>query len=162
MGSVVLLGSTALGFATMRGGMEAQAAENTGQQPGAALVKAGHEQARGEGLTGVANVQGTFSYDQNAVTPSATIANVFMKAVSSLCTSMPNYGVAMLGQSITVRGYGTSFEATVPELQESEGAVANLMACSCSSNLAGGGAVANAKVSGVSFESLARMAGALD
>ena len=53
-----------------------------------------------------------------------------------------------------------AFEATVDEMAEGKGAKTLVMACACASNVPGGGAIANAEVSGVSLEAIAQMAGA--
>ena len=44
------------------------------------------------------------------------------------------------------------------ELAGEEGAASYVMACSCATNVAGGGAIANAEVEGVSLETLVQMA----
>ena len=51
-------------------------------------------------------------------------------------------------------------EATVAEMAEEEGADSYVLGCSCASNAPGGGAIANAEVSGVSLASLMAMAAA--
>ena len=48
--------------------------------------------------------------------------------------------------------------ATVDELAGEEEATSYVMACSCATNVAGGGAIANAEVEGVSLETLVQMA----
>lgn len=162
MGSVVLLGSTALGFAAAQGSAETQAAEGAGASAVAA-AQADQSDAQASGTVDVAQVRGEFSFTQDAVTPSASIATTFVRAVSSMCASMPEYLVAQIDPAIAVqRSDGSHFQATVSEMEGEEGAEAFLMACSCASNVAGGGAVANAEVSGVSFETVARLAGELD
>lgn len=109
----------------------------------------------------VAKVEGAFSYNQDAVTSSADIAKVFCKAAAAVCASMPEYGVAQVADAIEVGGdVANGFAATVGEMALDEDVASFLMACSCASNIAGGGAVANADVSGVSLESIAAMAGA--
>lgn len=110
------------------------------------------------GFTAVSNVEGTFSYSQDAVSPNSEITGVFGKAVASLCASMPNYTIDRIDKAIEVNGPAKSFSATVDQMAESEGATQHIMACSCASNLPGGGAVINAEVEGVSLESVARMA----
>lgn len=161
MGSVVLLGSTALGISVAQTGM-VQTAE-AADQPGVAASQRGSASAAAEGVTSVANVQGSFAFDQEALTATSAIASTFVKAASSLCASMPDYDVSQLDQRIAVRGSDGSYaEATLSDMEKAEGAKAHVMACSCASNVAGGGAVANAEVSGVDFETVAHLAGELD
>ena len=110
-----------------------------------------------QGIQSVENVEGTFSYSQDIATSNSDIANVFNKAASSHCASLPEYVVTSVKSIIQVTG-GTSFEASVSDMQADEAAESVLIACACASNLAGGGAVANAKVSGVTLASIAAMA----
>lgn len=103
-------------------------------------------------------VEGTFSFTQNAVTSNETISNVFSKAAATLCASLPTYSadsakVALLSVSTP----DASFEATVADAAASEGSTSYMMACSCATNVAGGGAIANAEVEGVSLETLMKM-----
>ena len=99
-------------------------------------------------------VEGTFSYTQDAVSSNAEISGVFCKAAATLCASLPTYGC----EAVTVAGPNASFTATVDELADEEEATSYVMACSCATNVAGGGAIANAEVEGVSLETLAQMA----
>ena len=99
-------------------------------------------------------VEGTFSYTQDAVSSNAEISGVFCKAAATLCASLPTYGC----ESVTVAGPNASFTATVDELADEEEATSYVMACSCATNVAGGGAIANAEVEGVSLETLVQMA----
>lgn len=126
-------------------------------QEGAAF---GAENAQ-RSLVRVANAQGAFSFDQGALTSNEAIRNVFCKAAAAVCASLPDYGAASAAQPVHVGGdVASSFEATVGDMAGSEGSQARIMACSCASNLAGGGAVANAEVSGVPLAVIAAMAGA--
>lgn len=73
---------------------------------------------------------------------------------------MPQYGIDSVN-AITVTGPdGVSFAGTVNEMAADEDATAYTIACACASNVAGGGAIINANVAGVSLASLAAMAGA--
>ena len=104
-------------------------------------------------------VEGTFSYTQDAVSSNAEIGGVFCKAAATLCASLPTYGCeAVKAAAVTVAGPNASFTATVDELAGEEGAASYVMACSCATNVAGGGAIANAEVEGVSLETLVQMA----
>ena len=96
-------------------------------------------------------VEGTFSYTQDAVSSNAEISGVFRKAAATLCASLPTYGCeAVKAAAVTVAGPNASFTATVDELAGEEEATSYVMACSCATNVAGGGAIANAEVEGVS------------
>lgn len=104
-------------------------------------------------------VEGTFSYTQDAVSSNAEIGGVFCKAAATLCASLPTYGCeAVKAAAVTVAGPNASFTATVDELAGEEEATSYVMACSCATNVAGGGAIANAAVEGVSLETLVQMA----
>lgn len=106
-------------------------------------------------------VEGTFSFDQGAVTSTGSIAGVFAKAAAALCTAMPAYEAAAAAQAIEVsRDGAAAFEATVDTMAESEGAESYTMACACSTNAPGGGAIANAEVEGVSLATILKMAAA--
>ena len=89
----------------------------------------------------------------------AEISGVFCKAAATLCASLPTYGCeAVKAAAVTVAGPNASFTATVDELAGEEEATSYVMACSCATNVAGGGAIANAEVEGVSLETLVQMA----
>ena len=104
-------------------------------------------------------VEGTFSYTQDAVSSNAEIGGVFCKAAATLCASLPTYGCeAVKAAAVTVAGPNASFTATVDELAGEEEATSYVMACSCATNVAGGGAIANAEVEGVSLEPLVQRA----
>lgn len=107
------------------------------------------------GIIHEANVQGTFGYDQSVRTSSTDLSHMFMKAAATLCTNMPAYFESISTQPITVSGTAGSFNATVADLAGDEDAEAYDMACSCASNVPGGGAIANAEVRGVSLASIA-------
>lgn len=104
-------------------------------------------------------MEGTFSYTQDALSSNAEISGVFCKAAATLCASLPTYGCeAVKAAAVTVAGPNASFTATVDELAGEEEATSYVMACSCATNVAGGGAIANAEVEGVSLETLVQMA----
>ncbi len=107
----------------------------------------------------VRTVEGTFSYSQDAVTSNAEIGSVFSKAAATLCASLPTYSCeAMKAATITVAGPAASFEATVDDMAGDDEATSYVMACSCATNVAGGGAIANAEVEGVSLATIVQMA----
>ncbi|WP_080798340.1 molybdopterin-binding protein [Arabiibacter massiliensis] len=110
-------------------------------------------------LTNVSRVVGNFSFDQGVLSSNEEISNVFCKAAATLCSSLPGYGIERMQSSIDVSGdVGNAFSATVDEMKGEKGAASHVMACACASNVAGGGAIANAEVEGVSLESIAEMA----
>lgn len=102
-------------------------------------------------------VEGSFAYTQDTVTDSASIAGAFRTATNAVCSSLPNYGAIFAAIAVS-NGSGDSFEANVEELSEECGE-SHIMGCSCASNVAGGGAIINAEVTGVPVASLASMAG---
>ncbi|MCI8425294.1 MAG: hypothetical protein HFJ72_06510 [Adlercreutzia sp.] len=103
-------------------------------------------------------VEGSFSFTQNAVTENATITSVFSKAAAALCQAMPDYAVQQLAASPAIQvengQSGHTYAGTVADMSSEEGSQSFVMACSCASNVAGGGAMANADVSGVSLASI--------
>ncbi|MEC4271650.1 hypothetical protein VJ923_00570 [Adlercreutzia sp. R25] len=104
-------------------------------------------------------VEGTFGYSQDAVTSNAEIGSVFSKAAATLCASLPTYSCETVkAAAITVSGPTASFEATVGDMAEDDEATSYVMACSCATNVAGGGAIANAEVEGVSLATIVQMA----
>ena len=151
--SLILLGSAALAAAPAVMDITADAS------PAAATQQA--TEASAAEATGVQRVEGQFSYDQGVVTSNETIASVFAKAAATLCqTTADGYGV-YTAQAIKVSVAGLpTMEATVAEMAEEEGADSYVLGCSCASNAPGGGAIANAEVSGVSLASLMTMAAA--
>ena len=115
--------------------------------------------AASEGRVSVVHVNGVFGYDQNALSSTSHFANVFNKAAAVLCTSLPDYGAARESTAVAVGGdVDAAFEATVDEMVSDDGARSLVLACACASNVAGGGAIANAEVEGVSLASIAEMA----
>lgn len=108
----------------------------------------------------VMDVVGCFAYDQLATTPAIDISSVFAKAAAALCASAPEYGLTCACGALQVTAPGASLEATVPDLATEDEASSYTLKCACASNVAGGGAVANADVSGVSLAGVAKAAGA--
>ena len=108
----------------------------------------------------VSNVQGTFSFDQARVTPNAQIKDVFVKASATLCNTFNVLESALSDFYLSVGGEVPSpYSATVDQIAEEEGSTSQLMGCSCTANSAGGWAVAQARVEGVSVASIAQKAG---
>lgn len=160
--SAKLLGSVAssvllvsAGAAAVVPAMNAAAGDNA-----VAYAATAEETSAIDAVAPVMKVQGDFSFTQTKITDAAEISGVFSKAVAALCASMPEYGVAAASGPITTTG-GTTLQATVEEMQADEAAEAVIMACACASNIAGGGAMANADVSGVTLKTVAALAQAL-
>ena len=105
-----------------------------------------------------APVQGAFTFSQDELTPNKTIATVFKTAANALCSSMPRYAEGMAAPSRMGGDVPHAFTATIGEMTE-EGAVSSIIGCACSSNQPGGGAIANAEVSGVPLASIAAKVG---
>ena len=117
--------------------------------------------AQAEGIVSVAQVQGEFTYTQDALTLNDSIANVFMRAAASLCATAPDKAVACNAVAIAISGdVANSFIATVGEMSEADGSTTYTMGCTCASNGPGGGGVANAEVEGVSLASVYAQANA--
>lgn len=149
LGAVVLASVGAAGVAPLMAQAEAPAVGAV--QPA--------ETAHADGAA-VARVQGSFAFDQATISSAESITTVFGKAAATLCGGLPSYGANAVARAITVSGdVDTAFEATVSEMAADAETRELIMACACSSNVAGGGAIANAEVSGVTLESLAAMAG---
>ena len=106
----------------------------------------------------VPNVDGVFCFSQTALTKTADITKAFVKSGASLCASLPDYEV-VLNAPIKASAGDKSITATVSEMTEEDAAIGMILACACASNLAGGGIIANADVSGISMASIAQMLG---
>lgn len=153
LGAVALAGMGAAGVAGYVG-----AVESTGSP---VYEAPSQQEAPKGGVVSVANVEGSFSYDQNTVSSVSYVSEVFNKAAAVLCSALPDYGMVQHAPLIAVGGdVDNAFEATVDEMASEEGSKSFVLACACASNVPGGGAIANAEVSGVSLESIAHMAGA--
>lgn len=127
-------------------------AQNAGAAAGAAES---NDMARQCAMSTTKYVAGSFTYSQAAITPAADISAVFCKAASALCTSLPAYGEAAASQGIALHFNSESLGVFAGGGgDDGEGM---LMACSCSTNAAGGGAIANAAVSGTSVRTLSQM-----
>lgn len=105
-----------------------------------------------------APVQGAFTFSQDELTPNKTIATVFKTAANALCSSMSRYAEGMAAPIRMGGDVPHAFTATIGEMTE-EGAVSSIIGCACSSNQPGGGAIANAEVSGVPLASIAAKVG---
>lgn len=161
--SAKAIGATAGSLVLLSSGMLAAAPVVAGAMPQAEAVSVAPAQA-GEACVvpdGVRTVEGQFSYDQGVVTPTETIFSTFVKAAATLCQSASSEEAAAIAQAVQVYcPSGVGFEATVQDMAGEEGVQSYLIGCSCASNGAGGGAIVNADVSGVSLASVAAMVAA--
>lgn len=119
------------------------------------------------GMQRVANVRGTFSFTQDEVADTATIARALGGSDASaapqvLCGAQgaPQTDVAAEDWTISVGGLvDNPYAMTVAELQDDPDVQRTLMGCSCAGNPADGKASVNAQVTGVSVTTLLRKAG---
>lgn len=148
--SLAMLGS--IGFTA---GVQAINAQPVADDVANAAAEENGATAQESALMTVSQVNGTFSYDQNVLSSNEDITNIFNKAAASMCSTGTSYGVSGEQQPISISGLvGNTISATVDDMASSAGAVAYTLACACATNIAGGGAMANALVEGVSFESI--------
>lgn len=117
------------------------------------------EGARTTDATAPARVEGSFSFDQNAVTSNKEIASVFVKAATSLCADLPEYSVREAEGAIRLKLRDQIMDAYVADVESGE-TTSLVMGCACGTNGPGGGAIANAEVEGVSLAALLSMMGA--
>ncbi len=102
-----------------------------------------------------ATVQGSFTFAQDVVTSNDTISTVFAKAAATLCQCATQEAATCCASVIAVGGdVANSYSATVAEMAGNDASTRVIMGCSCASNVAGGGAVANAEAEGVTLESV--------
>ncbi len=150
------VGAALLSVATVA--MAATPAEAPSAELPVSSIQVGVEQARE--LVAVSNVQGTFAFDQNRETPNAQIKEVFLKASASLCNTYDVMESALADFYLSVGGeIPTPYSATIGQIAEEQGSASQLMGCSCTANSAGGWAIAQARVEGVSVASIAQKAG---
>ena len=135
----------------------AMAIESNGTCDAVAIQDVSQEAVATESHDAVSKVVGTFVYTQDSLSSNAYISGIFSKAAATLCASLPDYAVRSVASDLRVSGIdGLSW--TVPEQMLEEGDSAKIIGCSCASNAPGGGAVAQAEVSGVSLEALVALA----
>ena len=127
--------------------------------PAAGAVQTAKDSTVAAPTARVADVAGVFAFDQSAVTDNRDIASVFRSAAATLCTSLPKYAVEGMGSDTLVSGPADTYGIVVGDSAQSDGDTV-MIGCVCASNVAGGGAAANARVTGVSLQSLATRAGA--
>lgn len=159
MAKVVKTASALLGAAALIGSGVAGALPAVAAEAPTGVSEAVEAASASDAVSSEAVVEGSFTYDQDAVTSNATIKSMFAKATASVCASMPTYATECTCWSIALSSGDSELIATVSEMT-GEYAGTHIMGCACSSNIAGGGAIANAEVSGVSIETIASMLGA--
>lgn len=94
-------------------------------------------------------VAGEFAYTQDALSATAEISGVFSKAAAVLCAKMPEYTADCLQANIKLVGPQATMDVALEDVEGDEHAPVMRIGCACSSNVAGGGAIMNADISGV-------------
>ena len=160
LGAVV--GVVALAGTTAGGALAPLAAEAvTAPDAGAVAAVECESESALTGVASVREVQGAFAFTQDAITSNEALSGVFQKAAAQLCVAIPDYAATTVARAILVQGPSAdAFEATLSELDGEDATESRVMACACATNLPGGGAMANAEVSGVTLEALASLASA--
>lgn len=108
----------------------------------------------------VADIQGTFTWNQTTITPNEAIKALFQKTVRTLCGShIPMAAENPLDWRITVSGaVSDAYTASVGDLA-GEDSTQRTMTCTCGGNPAGGKAIVTADVKGVPVEAMLARAG---
>lgn len=111
-------------------------------------------------------VEGTFSFTQGEVTPTAVVARNFSGASATLCGTeavAAREAVSYEDWAIEVTGeVSNPFCATLAEMSDEQGTASLVMGCSCLGNPVDGRASANADVLGISLASVIERAGVGD
>ncbi len=153
--------------ATMAGASAALAQQDEVPPTGSNAAVIAGEQAMSSQRVALASVEGTFSFTQGQVTPTAQIARTLGGADKVLCgastEALPSNQQVVSDAAdwqITVDGDGvqSSLTATIGDLAQT-GTQSTVMGCSCAGNPADGRATANAAVTGVSVLDLLEAAG---
>lgn len=116
------------------------------------------EESSKQSESAAAIAQGEFSYTQDAITANEAIRGVFAKASSAVCASLPAYDLSHMGLKTIVKNGSAEMIACIEDMLDGKPST-KIVGCACSSDIAGGGAVANAEVSGMSIKSMAVMMG---
>ena len=149
-----ILGSVALASSALV--IAAPAVAATGSTMAEAAVAEANQGVAAGTAAQSARAEGSFSYTQSAVTPVSDIKGVFCKAASALCASLPDYGIQH-ASDITVSNGGQTMQLAIADAQGEEGYGSYTLACSCATNAPGGGAVANADVTGMKLAAILAM-----
>ena len=153
---------SALAMAGLGMGAAAAFATSDAAPDDAGMVEVSAEQAAASQRVTSPQVQGSFSFTQSEVTPTAQVARAMGDAPDYLCGNAGATGtdVAAEDWEISVGGDVESpYSATVAQLQADPEVQSVLMGCSCQGNPAGGGASVNALVTGVAVNTLLGKAG---
>lgn len=152
--------------ATMAGAGVALAQQGEASLAGSDVAVSATEQAVSAQVKS-AHVEGTFSFTQGQITPTAQIAHDLGGANKVLCgastEALPSNQRVVSDAAdwqVTVDGDGvqTSLTTTIGDLAQT-GTQSTVMGCSCAGNPADGRATANAAVTGVSVYDLLEAAG---
>ena len=152
--TVGVLTTLAMGASMMAGPMAALASgqADQGAEPQSVPEAKGSATVQ-SGLVKTAAI-GTFSFDQTYVSPTADVARLQGVAQVACGGANASSQVRSVDWQLTVSGdVDNAFCATISELVEDE-STPQLMTCSCGGNPAGGRAIVNAEVGGISIESL--------
>ena len=159
--TAALVGSAMLASAGAFAAIPGVAAAEETPCPADAVAESGEATvAEGSGAK-AATVGGAFSFTQDRVTDGSVLSGMFAKAANALCQTLPRYCVSCGGLIQVTGPNGAAFSAAANDLAGDDGAAGGIMACACASNVAGGGAVANADVTGASIATIAALAAAL-
>lgn len=112
----------------------------------------------GSSFVRIANAHGVFAFVQDKLSSNEAIANVFTEAARLLCGSPADDLIGTEPLPIAVSAGDQQFVASTQDM-EGDAPDTRILACSCAANLPGGGAIVNARVSGVSIEAIAATAG---
>lgn len=153
--AVALTGTIAMVGAGLAPCVQAFGAEGPGDA--ATIEAAAREGGDASALNAVDRVEGVFSFNQDGLTETESISRVFVKAAATLCASLPEDSARTLSQ-IAVES-GTGHFVVTPSEADGDQAASRVIGCACSTNVAGGGAIMNALISGVSMQSIALQAG---
>ena len=106
-------------------------------------------------------VQGMFSFTQEVVTPTDEVRGVFCRAAAVLCQGAVQEGASLATDTVLTVVNAAGDELTVALADDGSGDASRerkVLSCACSTNLPGGGAIANVEVEGVSLAALAAQA----
>ncbi|MEC4271884.1 hypothetical protein VJ923_01755 [Adlercreutzia sp. R25] len=140
-GAMVLTGAGA-GLATLAGEGVAYGAPINATEEAVEIGGASADAAQRE-------VVGEFAYTQDAVSSTTEISSVFNKAAAVLCAKMPEYTADALSNNVKLVSPAAVMDVALDAVEGDEDAPVLRLGCACSSNVAGGGAIMNADISGV-------------
>lgn len=146
------------GAAIQSAGAATPAGDEAADGAAAAQAVQAHEQGALVHVTSD-QVAGSFSFTQDELSSTEDIAGTFRKTTAVLCSSTYKQVEGAENWQIQVGGdVMHEFSATLAELAP-EHATSSVITCACSNNGAGGNAIVNARVTGITVASLAAQAG---